>query len=128
MMVGFSLEKQVLQILDDIKAVDPVILDVGDVSEFADTMIVATGTSSRHVKSMHDVLISSIKDLKVSLLGVEGKDSKDWILIDFGDLIVHLMRAETREFYDLEKFWSNQKKPDKSFGEVYENPHSIDFK
>ena len=128
MMIGFSLDKQVLQILDDIKAVDPVILDIGSVSDFADTMIVATGTSSRHVKSMHDVLISSIKDLEVSLLGVEGKDSRDWILLDFGDLIVHLMRAETREFYDLEKFWSNQKLPNKDSGEVYENPHSIDFK
>ena len=127
-MVGFSLDKQVLQILDEIKAVDPVILDIGSLSEFADTMIVATGTSSRHVKSMHDVLISSVKELKISLVGVEGKDSKDWILIDFGDLVVHLMRAETREFYDLEKFWSNQEPPDKGPREVYENPHSIDFK
>ena len=127
-MVGFSLDKQVLQILDEIKAVDPVILDIGSLSEFADTMIVATGTSSRHVKSMHDVLISSVKELEGSLVGVEGKDSKDWILIDFGDLVVHLMRAETREFYDLEKFWSNQDPPDKGPREVYENPHSIDFK
>ena len=126
-MVGFSLDKQVLQILDEIKAVDPVILDIGSLSEFADTMIVATGTSSRHVKSMHDVLISSVKELEISLVGVEGKDSKDWILIDFGDLVVHLMRAETREFYDLEKFWSNQEPPDKGPREVYENPHSIDF-
>ena len=127
-MVGFSLDQQVLQILDEIKAVDPVILDIGSLSEFADTMIVATGTSSRHVKSMHDVLISSVKELEISLVGVEGKDSKDWILIDFGDLVVHLMRAETREFYDLEKFWSNQEPPDKGSREVYENPHSIDFK
>ena len=127
-MVGFSLDKQVLQILDEIKAVDPVILDIGSLSEFADTMIVATGTSSRHVKSMHDVLISSVKELEISLVGVEGKDSKDWILIDFGDLVVHLMRAETREFYDLEKFWSNQEPPYKGSREVYENPHSIDFK
>ena len=127
-MVGFSLDKQVLQILDEIKAVDPVILDIGSLSEFADTMIVATGTSSRHVKSMHDVLISSVKELEISLVGVEGKDSKDWILIDFGDLVVHLMRAETREFYDLEKFWSNQEPPDKGPRKVYENPHSIDFK
>ena len=127
-MVGFSLDKQVLQILDEIKAVDPVILDIGSLSEFADTMIVATGTSSRHVKSMHDVLISSVKELEISLVGVEGKDSKDWILIDFGDLVVHLMRAETREFYDLEKFWSNQEPPDKGSREVYENSHSIDFK
>ena len=127
-MVGFSLDKQVLQILDEIKAVDPVILDIGSLSEFADTMIVATGTSSRHVKSMHDVLISSVKELEISLVGVEGKDSKDWILIDFGDLVVHLMRAETREFYDLEKFWSNQEPPDKGPREVYENSQSIDFK
>ena len=123
----FPLDKRVLQILEEIKAVDPVLMDVGDISGFADAMIVATGTSTRHIRSMHDALVSSVKEMEISLLGVEGKESNDWVLIDLGDLIVHLMRKETREFYDLEKFWSNQKLSNKGLGEIHEDSHSIDF-
>ena len=123
----FPLDKRVLQILEEIKAVDPVLMDVGGISGFADAMIVATGTSTRHIRSMHDALVSSVKEMEISLLGVEGKESNDWVLIDLGDLIVHLMRKETREFYDLEKFWSNQKLSNKGLGEIYEDSHSIDF-
>mgnify|MGYP001296924138 FL=1 len=123
----FPLDKRVLQILEEIKAVDPVLMDVGGISGFADAMIVATGTSTRHIRSMHDALVSSVKEMEISLLGVEGKESNDWILIDLGDLIVHLMRKETREFYDLEKFWSNQKLSNKGLGEIHEDSHSIDF-
>lgn len=123
----FPLDKRVLQILEEIKAVDPVLMDVGGISGFADAMIVATGTSTRHIRSMHDALVSSVKEMDISLLGVEGKESNDWVLIDLGDLIVHLMRKETREFYDLEKFWSNQKLSNKGLGEIHEDSHSIDF-
>ena len=123
----FPLDKRVLQVLEEIKAVDPVLMDVGGISGFADAMIVATGTSTRHIRSMHDALVSSVKEMEISLLGVEGKESNDWVLIDLGDLIVHLMRKETREFYDLEKFWSNQKLSNKGLGEIYEDSHSIDF-
>ncbi|MFL2526633.1 MAG: ribosome silencing factor [Candidatus Azotimanducaceae bacterium] len=126
-MKDFPLDKRVLQILEEIKAVDPVLMDVGDISGFADAMIVATGTSTRHIRSMHDALVSSVKEMEISLLGVEGKESNDWVLIDLGDLIVHLMRKETREFYDLEKFWSNQKLSNKGLGETHEDSHSIDF-
>ena len=123
----FPLDTRVLQILEEIKAVDPVLMDVGGISGFADAMIVATGTSTRHIRSMHDALVSSVKEMEISLLGVEGKESNDWVLIDLGDLIVHLMRKETREFYDLEKFWSNQKLSNKGLGEIHEDSHSIDF-
>ena len=123
----FPLDKRVLQILEEIKAVDPVLMDVGGISGFADAMIVATGTSTRHIRSMHDALVSSVKEMEISLLGVEGKESNDWVLIDLGDLIVHLMRKETREFYDLEKFWSNQKLSNNGLGEIHEDSHSIDF-
>ena len=123
----FPLDKRVLQILEEIKAVDPVLIDVGGISGFADAMIVATGTSTRHIRSMHDALVSSVKEMEISLLGVEGKESNDWVLIDLGDLIVHLMRKETREFYDLEKFWSSQKLSNKGLGEIHEDSHSIDI-
>ena len=126
-MKDIPLDKRVLQILEEIKAVDPVLMDVGGISGFADAMIVATGTSTRHIRSMHDALVSSVKEMEISLLGVEGKESNDWVLIDLGDLIVHLMRKETREFYDLEKFWSNQKLSNKGLGEIHEDSHSIDF-
>ena len=124
----FPLDKRVLQILEEIKAVDLVLMDVGDISGFADAMIVVTGTSSRHIRSMHDLLISSVKEMGIPLLGVEGKESNDWILVDLGDLIVHLMRKEAREFYDLEKFWSNQKLSNRGSGEIHEDSHNLDFK
>ena len=77
---------------------------------------------------MHDALISTVKEMETPLLGVEGKESNDWILLDLGDLIVHLMRKEAREFYDLEKFWGNQKLSDRDSGEIREDSHNIDFK
>ena len=117
-----------LQILEELKAVDPVLMDVGSISGFADAMIVVTGTSSRHIRSMHDLLISSVKEMGIPLLGVEGKESNDWILVDLGDLIVHLMRKEARAFYDLEKFWSNQKVSNMGSDEIHEDSHNIDFK
>ena len=115
----FPIDKRVLEVLEEIKAVDPVLMDVGGISGFADAMIVATGTSTRHIRSMHDALVSAVKEMEISLLGVEGKESNDWILIDLGDLIVHLMRKETRKFYDLEKFWNNQKLSIKGPGEIH---------
>ena len=123
-----ALGKRVLQILDGVKAVDPVLIDVGSISGFADAMIVVTGNSSRHIRSMHDALILSVKEMGIHLLGVEGKESNDWILVDLGDLIVHLMRKEAREFYGLEKFWSNQKLSYLGSGEIHEDSHNIDFK
>ena len=125
---GVSLGKRVLQILEEVKAVDPVLMDVGSISCFADAMIVVTGASSRHIRSMHDLLISSVKEMGIALLGVEGKESNDWILVDLGDLIIHLMRKEAREFYDLEKFWSNQKLSNIGSDEIHEDSHNIDFK
>ena len=125
---ALSLGKRILQILEEVKAVKPVLMDVGSISGFADAMIVVTGTSSRHIRSMHDALISSVKEMDTPLLGVEGKESNDWILVDLGDLIVHLMRKEARAFYDLEKFWNNKKLSNIDSGEIHEDSHNIDFK
>jgi ribosome-associated protein len=71
-----------------------------------DTLIIVTGTSSRHVKSLVNNVVVECKKEGFNPIGVEGMDAGDWVLVDFGDVVVHAMLAQTREFYDLEKLWS----------------------
>jgi ribosome-associated protein len=98
-------QQLVREALDDAKAQDVSVLDVRKIADFADYMIVASGTSSRHVASMADKVVDAMREHGVRAQGVEGKDTGEWVLIDFGDVIVHLMRPQTREFYALEKLW-----------------------
>ena len=91
--------------LDDRKAVDPVVLEVSTITELADYMVVATGTSNRHVKAIVDSVLEAAKMHGLEVLGTEGRDRNDWVLIDLADVVVHVMRAETRAFYDLERLW-----------------------
>jgi len=100
------LSKFVLAALEDLKAVDIRILDVKRLTSITDIMIVASGTSDRHVRSIADKIIEAVKARKVRPLGVEGQLQGDWILIDLGDIIIHVMRPATREYYQLEKLWS----------------------
>ena len=89
-------------------------------------MVIVTGSSNRQIKAMHDALIILSKQLEVPVIGVEGKESYEWVLVDLGDVIIHLMREEARKFYDLEKLWSPQiPNVEKSF-EVHETSYSID--
>lgn len=92
--------------LEDLKGIDILSMDVREVTSIADEMIIATGTSSRHVKALCRNLIAEAKEQGFRPLSSEGEDSADWVLVDFGDLIVHIMLPETREFYDLERLWS----------------------
>jgi len=92
--------------LDDMKAVDIVELDIGDMSTIADIMIVASGNSQRHVKAIANSVLEKAKEAGQAPIGVEGTDISEWILIDLGDIIVHVMLPKTRSFYDLEKLWS----------------------
>ena len=92
--------------LDDLKGVDIVQIDISEKSSIADAMLVATGTSRRHVLSLADSVRKQAKEAGNAPLGVEGTDSGDWVLVDLGDVIVHVMTAETRDFYALEKLWS----------------------
>jgi len=92
--------------LEDLKGVDIVEIDIREKSSIADAMIVATGTSRRHVLSLANSVRQSAKSADNPPLGVEGEDSGDWVLVDLGDVIVHVMASETREFYNLEKLWS----------------------
>ena len=94
--------------LEDLKAVDPVVLDVRELSAVMDWLGVASGTSSRHVKSLADNVMMKAKEQGVRPLGVEGERVGEWVLGDFGDVVVHVMQPAARSFYDLERLWSVQ--------------------
>lgn len=91
--------------LEDMKGVDVTVLDIGG-SSIADAMIIATGTSVRHVGSLAETVRLAAKEAGHAPLGVEGDSTSDWVLVDLGDVIVHVMTDEKREFYALEKLWA----------------------
>lgn len=95
----------ILASLDDDKAEDIVIIDLKGKSEMADHMVIASGRSSRQVGAISDHLTDRLKRERGILSKVEGKDAGDWVLIDTGDVVVHVFRPEVREFYQLEKMW-----------------------
>jgi len=101
-----QMTKLAIAALEDLKGVDIADFDIREKSSMADCMIVATGTSQRHVRSLANNVRQQAKDAGSSPLGVEGEDSGEWVLVDLGDVIVHVMTAEMREFYSLEKLWS----------------------
>ncbi|HEY0232005.1 MAG TPA: ribosome silencing factor [Dokdonella sp.] len=96
----------VLNALDDLKARDVAAIDVRGKSSVADLMVVASGTSSRHVKSLADEVVRKAKLAGVPPIGVEGQREAEWVLVDLGDVIVHVMLPRTREFYGLERLWT----------------------
>ncbi|SUZ30980.1 Ribosomal silencing factor RsfS [Roseibaca ekhonensis] len=97
----------VLSSLDDDKAEDVVQIDLKGKSAMADTMVVASGRSTRQVAAMAQKLMDRLKETFRLTARVEGKDTGDWVLIDTGDVVVHLFRPEVREFYQLEKMWQD---------------------
>jgi len=101
-----QLEEMILHRLDEDKAQDIVVIDLKDKSSVADTMIVASGRSHRHVGALADHLLRLLKDAGQGKARVEGLPHCDWVLIDAGDIIVHLFRPEVRSFYNIEKIWS----------------------
>jgi ribosome-associated protein len=103
-----ALKAMVLTALEDIKANDVVVLDVSPYASFTDYMVFASGTSSRHVSSIAGSVIDAAKKQKSPPLGVEGLTVGDWVLVDLGDVVVHVMIPATREFYELEKLWGEE--------------------
>ena len=101
-----QLKLLVLDALEDIKAEDIKILDVRKMTDFTDTMIIATGKSSRQVKALANEVSSQVKAVGIQPIGMEGEDVGEWVLVDLGDLIVHIMMPQIRETYNLEKLWS----------------------
>lgn len=92
--------------LDDLKAKDVTVLDVTELSDVMDSLIIATGTSNRHVKSLADNVITECKKAGQRPIGIEGIDAGEWVLVDFGDTVLHVMQQASRDFYELEKLWS----------------------
>jgi len=95
----------VINALEDLKAVDVTVLDVRGKSSVTDFMVIASGTSGRHVKAMANSVVVEAKKAGINPLGVEGEASSEWVLVDLVDVVVHIMLPETREFYQLEKLW-----------------------
>ncbi|WP_207063864.1 ribosome silencing factor [Motiliproteus sp. SC1-56] len=100
-----QLIERVEHALEDIKARDVVKLDVRGKSSVTDWMVIASGSSNRHVKAVADAVIKEAKESGVRPLGVEGIDSAEWALVDLGDVVVHVMQPQFRDFYDLERLW-----------------------
>ena len=105
-MTSDALRDLVVDALEDRKGRNIVILDVADISDFTDFMVIASGTSNRHVKALVDQVVESAKAQGSGPRGVEGRETNEWVLVDLGDVLVHVMRVETRQFYDLERLWT----------------------
>jgi ribosome-associated protein len=100
------LRSLVLAALDDLKARDVREVDVREKSSVTDLLVVASGTSSRHVKSIADEVVRKAKQAGLPPIGVEGQREAEWVLVDLGDIVVHVMLPRTREFYGLERLWT----------------------
>ncbi|WP_074439079.1 ribosome silencing factor [Photorhabdus australis] len=103
---GRELQQFVIDKLEDSKAQDIVSLDVHGKSSITDCMIICTGTSNRHLMSVADNLVDDCRASGLAPLGVEGQGVSDWIVVDLGEVIVHVMQEESRRMYELEKLWS----------------------
>ena len=101
-----DLKKIILKTLDNNKALDIVSIDLTDKSSIADHMIIASGTSSRHIQALSEQVVDKIKLSGIKNCKVEGSESSDWKLIDGIDIIIHIFNPEKRKFYELEKMWS----------------------
>ncbi len=101
-----ELKKLALDALDDLKADDVTVLDVKDKTTVTDWIIIATGSSSRHVKSIANSVVTAAKQANKPPLGAEGEEDGEWVLVDLGDVIVHVMQQQVRDFYDLESLWA----------------------
>ncbi|NBX02935.1 MAG: ribosome silencing factor [Alphaproteobacteria bacterium] len=103
---GSQIERLILKSLDSHKAENVVSIDLTGKSDMADRMIVASGTSQRHLASLAEHIVEVLKHAGFDRVPVEGKDTGDWVLVDAGDIIIHIFRPEIRHYYNIEKMWS----------------------
>jgi ribosome-associated protein len=101
-----EIKQRAIDALEDLKAVNVSSLDVRELTDVMDYLVIASGTSNRHVKSLADNVCQELKRAGVRPLGVEGEQAGEWVLVDLGDVVVHVMLPATRDFYDLERLWS----------------------
>lgn len=104
-MLSEELKQLAVDALEDLKGKEIKCLDVREMTDITDYMVIASGTSNRHVKSMVESVVVKCKEKGVPPLGVEGEDAAGWVLIDLVDVLVHVMLPKVREFYDLERLW-----------------------
>lgn len=100
-----ELKNTVVEALEDIKGIDIRVMDVGHLTDVTDYLVIASGASNRQVKALSDNVLMECKKQNERALGVEGMDQGEWVLIDYGVVVVHVMLPDTREFYDLERLW-----------------------
>ncbi len=101
------LRDHVIDTLEDGKGRDIVCLNVTDITDITDFMVMVSGTSNRHVKALVDQVAESTKADGCPPRGIEGRETHEWVLVDLGDVLVHVMQVETRAFYDLERLWTD---------------------
>ena len=98
----------VTEAIEDLKGRDVRVLDVREMTSITDYMVIVSGTSDRHIKSIADNVIEKAKAAGFRTLGVEGREQGEWVLIDLGDVVTHVMQPEVRDFYQLERLWAPQ--------------------
>ena len=103
-----DIKDSIEKILDDNKAQNITCINLKNKSFIADYMVIASGTSSRQLQALSEILVAQLKKLGIGNCRIEGKDSSDWKLVDTQDIIVHIFHPKKREFYDLEKMWSEE--------------------
>ena len=103
-----DIKRNIETILDNNKATNIVCINLKNKSYIADYMIIASGTSSRHLQALSEILVSELKKIGLNDCKIEGRESADWKLVDTNDIIIHIFHPEKREFYDLEKMWSEE--------------------
>jgi ribosome-associated protein len=101
-----ALLDNILDALSDLKAVSVLPLDVHKMTSITEYMVIATGTSSRHVSAIADNVVRKLKMIHIEPLGIEGDTDAEWVLVDLGEVVVHIMQAKARDFYQLEKLWT----------------------
>lgn len=106
-MTAETIKDKIITLIEDDKAIDPVVISLAGKSSLADYMVVATGQSQRHVAAMADHILRYFKEIGFGSLSSEGETGGDWVVIDVGDVIVHLFRPEIRDHYNIEKIWGD---------------------
>ena len=107
-MIATELRDHIVSALEDVKGRDILSMDVTHLTPITDHMIIASGTSNRHVKALVDRVVDTAKEIGQAARGIEGRETYEWVLLDLGDVIVHVMQADAREFYELERLWSTE--------------------